>query len=301
MRLNAQVAMFLEHLRSERRASERTIESYERDLHSLQRFLDERGGARDARKLELHDLRAYLGSQYGSVKPTTLARRVSTLRSFYRFLLKRGVVRTNPAAALRSPKLPKELPRFLAVEDAVAVVEHADASDPISARDRALLEFLYGTGARVGEAAGLTLSRIDLPAREARVIGKGDKERVLPLGTACLEAMTTYLGVRDQLRSKHRPPHPDAVFLGRFGTALTARQIQNLVRQRGVLGAGRGDLHPHALRHSCATHLLDAGADLRSIQELLGHRSLSTTQRYTHVSVDHLKMVYDRAHPLAKK
>jgi integrase/recombinase XerC len=195
------------------------------------------------------------------------------------------------------------MPRHLTVDDAFRVVDapsHAvGVPEHRALRDRAMLELLYGGGLRVAELASLEVRNVDLRARQVNVIGKGDKERIVPLGTAAKAAIEAYLGVREQFRSKKKPPHPTALFRGRFGTRLTARQVQNIVRTYGVLAGGRGDVHPHALRHSCATHLLDAGADLRSIQELLGHVSLSTTQRYTHVTLDRLMEVYDRSHPLA--
>jgi integrase/recombinase XerC len=191
--------------------------------------------------------------------------------------------------------------RFLTVDEAFRVVEAPESDgarpEPLRLRDAAMLELLYAAGLRVSELAGLKLTSFE--GRTVRVLGKGGKERITPFGGAAETALAAYLAVRPQLRGKDGDQHPDAFFLGRFGTALTARQVQNIVQRYGALGAGRGDLHPHALRHSCATHLLDAGADLRSIQELLGHASLSTTQRYTHVSVDRLMEVYDRAHPMA--
>ncbi|MGE3636665.1 MAG: tyrosine-type recombinase/integrase, partial [Sandaracinaceae bacterium] len=214
-----------------------------------------------------------------------------------------GAIRTTPTARLSAPKVKRTLPRFLTVDDALTVVE-APANDAARApklklRDRALLELLYAGGVRVGELAGLTMSGLDLPARRVRVLGKGGKERLVPFGKVAAEALEAYLPARlSMMRKRKGEPH-DALFVGQRGTALTARQVQNIVRRYGTLGAGRSDLHPHALRHSCATHLLDAGADIRSIQELLGHASLSTTQRYTHVSVDRLMEVYDKAHPMA--
>jgi integrase/recombinase XerC len=165
-----------------------------------------------------------------------------------------------------------------------------------------MLEMLYGAGVRVSELRGLTIADVDLAARRVRVMGKGRKERLAPFGAPALEAIRAWLEIRPLVLARAQGGHADAVhalWLGEHGTALTARQIQNVVRRYGALGAGRGDLHPHALRHSYATHLLDAGADLRGIQELLGHASLATTQRYTHVSVDRLMAVYDKAHPLA--
>jgi integrase/recombinase XerC len=261
----------------------------------------------DAVALDLLALRSFLAALVPDNAPPTIARKIAALRAFYRFLMKRDVVRVNPAAALRLPKVPRKLPRFLSVEDATSLVNaplegHGEEpSHPLlEIRNRAMLELLYGAGLRVSELATLTLERVDLGSAQVRVHGKGSKERVLPLGGPAMRALQEYLDVRDQFRGKSSPPHPDAVFLGRFGTRLSVRQIEQWVKRYGKSALGRPDLHPHALRHTCATHLLDAGADLRGIQEFLGHASLSTTQRYTHVSIDRLFEAYSRAHPLAK-
>ena len=301
--LDDQIAAFLRWGADERRLAPATIDAYERDLTQLRAFLERRGLPLDAAATDVLALRGFLAELHRDLASSTIARRISTLRSFYRFLRKRRLVKTNPAAALSTPRASKGLPRFLTVDDALRVVEapakEPERDDRLRARDTAILELLYGGGLRVSELAGLTLSRVSLPSRELRVIGKGDKERLVPLGKHAHEALTDYLAIRGTLRTKSRAPDPDALFLGIRGTSLTARQVQNLVRRHGIGGAGRSDLHPHALRHTCATHLLDAGADLRSIQELLGHASLSTTQRYTQVSVDRLMAAYDAAHPLA--
>lgn len=297
-----QTQLFLDYMRTERRASKRTLESYGADLRGFRTYLKESKLPLDAKKHELTILRGFLASLFGRYAPSSVARKVSALRSFYRFLRRRGHIRKDPAALLQTPKVPVGLPRFLTVEDAFRVVEapqkDRSRSEPLRLRDRVLLELLYGSGVRVSELASLTLDRVDLERGEARVVGKGNKERLVPLGNETREALRAYLKIRGTLRTKKRAPHPHALLLGRWGTPLTVRQIQNIVRRYGTLGAGRSDLHPHALRHTCATHLLDAGADLRSIQEILGHASLSTTQRYTQVSIDRLMEVYDKAHPL---
>ena len=303
--LAQQIALFEVYLRTEKRASPHTIAAYGRDLCELRGFAASKSLVLDARKLGVPALRGWLASIFEGRSPQTLARKTASLRSFYRFLLKRGVVRESPAAALRTPRTKRPLPKFLSVDDAFRVMD-APAADgrgqePLRRRDAAMLELLYGAGLRVSELAGLTLARTDLDGRTARVLGKGNKERIVPLGAQCHAALSAYLAVRPQLRHpRSEAQAPDALFLGRHGTSLTVRQVQNLVREWGTKGAGRTDLHPHALRHTCATHLLDAGADLRGIQELLGHASLSTTQRYTHVSIDQLMAVYDKAHPLAQ-
>jgi integrase/recombinase XerC len=281
------------------------VETYRRTLDALRAYAIGQGLPLDASRLSLHALRGWLASLFGDNASSTLAKKVSTLRTFYRFLVRRGHVPENPAASLKSPKARRTLPRFLTVDDAFRVVEapveDTARPEPLRLRDAAILELLYGAGLRVSELAGLRLGDLDRRARSARVLGKGSKERVVPYGGPAAEALESYLiDGRPALRStKTGAQHPDGLFLGRNGTQLTSRQMQNIVQRYGALGTGRGDLHPHALRHTCATHLLDAGADLRSIQELLGHASLSTTQRYTHVTVDRLMEVYDRAHPLA--
>ena len=302
--LARQVTRFLEHLRAERRAAVSTVETYGRDLWKLHRFATEQGLPLDARALDLLALRRFLAGFVGRNGSATIARKIAALRAFYRDLLRSGVIDSNAASLLRLPKVSKPLPKFLSVASMGEVVETPDRdrpNDALAARDRAMLELLYGAGARVSELCGLDLECIDLSARLARVLGKGSKERLVPFGEPCVHALERYLGLRSRLcHPRTGAHHASALFLGRHGTRLTVRQVQHLVRRYGVLGAGRPDLHPHALRHSCATHLLDAGADLRGIQELLGHESLSTTQRYTHVSVDRLLEIYARAHPLAR-
>lgn len=297
-----QIDLFLSWLRDERRSPDKTLETYRRTLEELRSFLTEKKLPLDARRTTIVALRAFLAALFETNGSATLARKIATLRSFYRYLLRRGIVASNPAAQLRSPKVARPLPRFLTVDEAFRVVdapkEDAHREERLRLRDAAMLELLYGAGLRVSELAGLRLGSLDRRGRLVRVMGKGRKERLAPYGESCAKALDAYLAIRDELATERTEP-ADALFLGRLGTALTPRQVQNVVRRYGALGAGRGDLHPHALRHTCATHLLDAGADLRGIQELLGHASLATTQRYTHVTVDRLMAVYDKAHPLA--
>lgn len=315
-RLGEQIGRFTAYLKGERRASALTVATYARDLAALHAFVRAEGLPLSAAKLDVLALRTFLArlvrdggaelagedSQVRPNGPATLARKISALRAFYRFLMRRGECKHDPAAALRLPKVPRRLPKFLSVEDAASVMEAPlPGVTPLALRDAALLELLYGAGLRVSELAGLTLERVDLASATARVHGKGGKQRIVPLGGPCVRALDQYLRVRSQLRSpRSGRQHPDAFFLGRFGTRLSARQVENLVKRHGSEALGRPDLHPHALRHTCATHLLDAGADLRGIQELLGHSNLSTTQRYTHVSTDRLFEAYARAHPLER-
>jgi integrase/recombinase XerC len=292
------IAAFGEHLFGEKRASAHTVSAYRRDLSQLAAFVQERtrGPARVEHVTKLV-LRAWLGDLAKTRSATSIARKLAAVRAFFGWLERRGAVRDNPAALLSSPKLGRKLPRFLSAEAAAEVVEA-----PESLRDAAALELLYGCGLRVSELCGLDLDAVSLDQAELRVLGKGKKERIVPLGGKAVAALSAYLAERSALRHpKTGAQDPHALLLGRHGKRLGVRRIQTLVRRYGALGAGRPDLHPHALRHSCATHMLEGGADLRAIQEMLGHASLSTTQRYTHLSLDQLLGVYDRAHPLAKK
>jgi integrase/recombinase XerC len=302
--LEQQIDAFAQYLADERRASARTVETYIRDLRSFRDYVRDQGLQADARKLDIVALRGFLSSLFGSNQASTMKKKVSAVRSFFKFLLKRRVIEHNPASGLRSPKIAKSLPRFLTVDQAFRVMDAPPKEDKrakaLKMRDQALLETLYGTGVRVSELAGMNLDHCDFTASEVRVLGKGGKERIVPLGKTAVAAIRASLPERGGLLEKAKQGDRDALWLSQGGLRLSVRQVQNIVRRHGTLGAGRGDLHPHAMRHTCATHLLDAGADLRSIQELLGHSSLSTTQRYTHISVDRLMEVYDRAHPLAR-
>lgn len=297
------VTRYVAYLEVERRASPNTVAAYSQDLSSLLGFLAashvEHAGS-DIRNVDLYALRGWLGQLARTHAPSSVARKVAAVRSFMRWLLRRKIIEKSPAEELSTPKVRRPLPTLLSVDIAEQVMENPDDS-PTGRRDRAVLELLYGSGVRVSELAGLSLADVDLSARTVRVVGKGDKERMAPLGQKSVAALGAYLEVRPTfVDKKRRTQDAFAVFLSPHGKRLDRRAVHRLVQRHGVLGAGRGDLHPHALRHTCATHMLDGGADLRAIQELLGHAKLSTTQRYTHVSVEQLLKVYDQAHPLAK-
>jgi integrase/recombinase XerC len=303
MSMARQVQTFERYLTSERRAATRTVTTYMRDLHDLAAFVQKQGLPDDAGKLDVRHLRSFLAARPDTREPATIQRKVSALRTFYRYLRRTKQVEQNPAADLKTPRLKRKLPTYLHVEQAAETVEMPTQRGTTAAhlRDRAMLELLYGSGLRVSELVGLDLTHLDLDEQSARVLGKGSKERIVPLGGQSVRAVREYLDVRAELRARGRDLAGErALFLSARGKRISVRQVQVLVKQYGMLSTGTSALHPHAMRHSCATHLLDAGADLRSIQELLGHASLSTTQRYTHVSVDHLQAVYTRAHPLAK-
>ena len=294
------------HLAGEKRASPHTVSAYVRDLEALAAFIRTRqpNGASLA-SLDKFTLRAWLGEVAKGVAPPTIARKISSVRALCDYLTRTGEMRSNPSATLASPKLRRKLPRFLAPEAAAEVMTapllQTTGRDVAHLRDALALELLYGSGLRVSELASLDLLQISIPEAELRVLGKGRKERIVPLGSKSLEALEAYLPRRAELAHPKSGRYDEqALLLGQLGKRLSVRWLQALVQRYGALGAGRSDLHPHALRHSCATHMLEGGADLRAIQEMLGHSSLSTTQRYTHVSLDQLLAVYDRAHPMAQ-
>ena len=304
--LGRAIARFSEYLASERRASPHTVYAYRRDLESLAAFIRGRKPP-DARlsALDKFTLRAWLGEIAKVVAPPTIARKISSVRALCDYLSRSGELRTNPTATLASPKLRRKLPRFLAPEAAAEVMTAplalVNGREVAHLRDALSLELLYGSGLRVSELASLDLAQLSMAEAEVRVLGKGRKERIVPLGSKALAALEAYLPRRVEFAHPKTGYYDEqALLLGQLGKRLTVRWLQALVQRYGALGAGRSDLHPHALRHSCATHMLEGGADLRAIQEMLGHSSLSTTQRYTHVSLDQLLAVYDRAHPLAQ-
>ena len=295
------VDSFLEHLRRTRRASPHTVAAYSFDLTSLESYLTERRGgeAPELDDIDVYALRGWLGTLARTHAASSIARHVAAVRTFFRFARKQRLVDTDPTELLSSPKVRRPLPTLVSAAMAAEIVEAPKASTAKGLRDRAVLELLYGCGLRVSELCGLDVRDVALEARTVRVVGKGDKERVVPLGEKAAAAVEAYLAVRGEL-VRGNAPIPAALFPSTKGKRLNRREAYAITRRYGALGAGRADLHPHALRHSCATHMLDGGADLRSIQELLGHASLSTTQRYTHVSIEHLMRAYDQAHPLAR-
>lgn len=305
--------MFVEHLRSERRASRHTVDAYRRDVEQLAAFAAERKqGPVWLEEIDVPALRKWLGERARTVSPSSLARKIASVRAFFGYLRRHDLVKHDPSRILASPKVRKPLPTFLDVDAAREVVESPETETARGARDRAILEVLYGSGLRVSELCALDLGDVDLSALTLRIMGKGRKERDVPLGRPAAQVLRRYLSCRDRIAASGSPKKagpsgrdrrtdPTALFLSDRGIRMGPRKVQRLVRSFGALAAGRADLHPHALRHTCATHMLEGGADLRAIQEMLGHASLATTQRYTHISLDRLMAVYDGAHPLAKK
>jgi integrase/recombinase XerC len=307
------VERFLRYLSVERRAAVHTVTAYGGDLEQLvlhvRKKRRERGDSRPVgpKDIDVLALRGWLGELARTHSPPSVARKIAAARALFRYLVRRGEVEKSPAAELSLPKARRPLPTFLGVDAAKEVVETPRATLAEGLRDRAIMEMLYGSGLRVSELCGLDVGHIDLDANDAgggaRVHGKGSKERVVPIGSQAAAALRRYLARRSELSAgaRSKPADARALFLSARGQRLAARRVQEIVKKYGMLGAGRADLHPHALRHTFATHLLDGGADLRAIQKLLGHSSLGTTQRYTHVSIDHLMRVYDQAHPLARR
>jgi integrase/recombinase XerC len=297
--MDADIAEFLTHLVHVKRASPHTVSSYEKDLRQLHAWLvvKKHKAANDTRALDVMALRGFLAARHDEDKVTTVMRKLSAIRSFLRHLVREGRLPVSPADRIDSPKRPKSLPRAVSVDEAFALCDAPDDDAHTGVRDRAVIELLYGAGLRISELCGLDVHDVDLNACQVRVLGKGKKERVVPFHEACRATLQRYL---DEVRP-HLVGDVDvtAFFVGARGQRLSDRVVRQRLFRYGVEVGARGRVHPHKLRHAFATHLLEGGADLRGIQELLGHASLGTTQRYTHVDLARLMKVYDAAHPRA--
>jgi integrase/recombinase XerC len=318
------IERFIQYLRYERNASPGTIREYRRDVQQFEAFLTPPGEKTlPLAEVDHRIVREYVSSMYDrGLEKASIARRLASLRTFFRFCVREKFAKQNPARLVATPKLPKRVPRVLTAEELNGFLDslgsgaaaqksrrasHATARSEEEAklilkRDRAILELLYASGLRVSELVGLDLGDIDRQGQMLRVLGKGRKQRVVPYGAKAQAALEAYWLVRDEILAQPPPkrkPAPEAVFLNHLGGRLTDRSVHMLVKKYARLANVNWDLHPHSLRHAFATHLLADGADLRAIQELLGHVSLSTTQRYTQASVRHLMEVYDKAHPHA--
>jgi integrase/recombinase XerC len=290
--MHSELEEFEAHLEQIEHASPHTRRAYLSDLRQLQAFLQERGIPLDAATRD--DLRAFLASRFGANSPATLARKQGSLRAFYEHRVRMGHLADSPARRLAFPKRRTSLPNVVSVDDCFALLTTPSGKTAAGLRDRCALEILYGAGLRVSELVGLDLA--DILDGALRVRGKGNKERVVPLVKKAHQALGEYLQRRGELG-----PRDGALFVNRRGGRLTSRSVARHLARYALIAGARRHVHPHALRHSFATHLLDMGADLRGIQELLGHASLSTTQRYTHVSSERLLQVYEDSHPRAKK
>ena len=299
--MHAAIDGFVRSLRIERNASPLTLKSYSEDFNSFLDYLQDRvGHVPEPAKVDVSALRGYMAylheCQYSRA---TIARRLASLRSFFRYCSREKLTTSNPAKALRTPRAGRKLPHFLTTSQTVQLVEAPPSDEPAGLRDKAMLETMYSAGLRVAELVGLNLSDWDRDANVLRVRGKGRKERIAQVGRHASDALDDWLAVRE-VAPNARPEDHDAMFLNRFGKRLTTRSVGRMLEKYLKITGLDTKTSPHTLRHTFATHLLDGGADLRSVQELLGHKSLTTTQIYTHVSTQRLRETYDKSHPHAQ-
>jgi integrase/recombinase XerC len=306
--MKKQFDQFLEHLRYERNVSEHTLRNYASDLEQFYDYLapakagNSKRHVPNTREIDHITIREWLASLHAAKKSkASIARKLAALRTFFQFLVREGVLETNPAKLVNTPRLEKKLPKHLSIEEAVRFIESPDAETDLGKRDRAMLELMYATGVRVSELTKLNVADVDFGNRLVRVSGKRRKERIVPFGEPARDALQAYVRIRDHflVNAPITVRDDQALFLNYQGTRITTRSVGRMVEKYIRICAGLHNISPHALRHSFATHLLDSGADLRDIQELLGHARLSTTQIYTHVSMEKLVEVYDKAHPKA--
>jgi integrase/recombinase XerC len=301
-RMRTAVGRFLQYLRVERNASELTTKSYGEDLEALANYLAEthQGICPKPGEVTVLDLRGYVAwlHELGYAQ-STIARRLASLRSFFRFGQREGWTKTNPAKPLRNPRKGRTLPHFLSAEDLGRLLAAPPGDEPLGLRDRAILETIYSAGLRVSELVGLDQADLDFEAGVLRVRGKGRRERLTPVGSYALAALRRWLRVR-KLNLREPAGAAAPVFVNKFGRRITTRSVARMLEKYLKLTGLDSRTTPHSLRHSFATHLLDRGADIRSVQELLGHKSLVTTQIYTHVSTAALRRAYQQAHPRAK-
>ena len=285
---------FINYLEVEKNASRHTILNYRIDLKAFEAFL----GDKDINAIDHLLLRKFLAEMRAkNYSKRTVARKLASLRSFFRFMYREGHIKINPITAIATPKLDKKLPVVLDEGRVAKLLQCPQGDDVFVLRDKALLETIYSAGIRVSELVGLNINNVDLIGEVIKVFGKGSKERMVPIGRPAATALKKYLDKRSEMHVKDKDRN--AVFLGKNGTRLWDRSVRRMLDKYITLSAVAEHISPHSLRHSFATHMLDRGADLRSVQELLGHANLSTTQIYTHVTMDRLKSVYDKAHPRA--
>ena len=296
------IQQFTEWLSIEKGYSANTVTSYNRDLREFAAKTGPESAVTDINSIQI---RAFVYTLNGRNKSSSVARKLSALRSFFRFLRRENAMTDDPMGTISMPRQGKYMPVFLSVDEVFALLEMPGNDDTFAARDRAILELLYSTGMRVSELANLDMPALDFASGMVRVTGKGNKERLTPMGNPAMESLIAYQPQREQLRRERLKRGLDhdgeALFLNTRGSRLTTRSIERLVTTYAQRAGIASRVTPHALRHSFATHLLEMGADLRTVQELLGHASLSTTQKYTHLNLDHLTKVYDQAHPMAKR
>jgi integrase/recombinase XerC len=289
------IAQFLHHLNVERRLSPHTLSNYRRDLDQAQVFFTGQD-LHSWREVTPHHLRALVAARHrAGIGGRSLQRLLSALRSFYHYLLREGVVTVNPAVGIRAPKTPRRLPKTLDVDQTAQLLDW-DSNEPLAIRDRAIMEVLYSSGLRLSELLDLDVTDLDLGDATLRVTGKGRKTRVVPVGRHARSALQQWLRIRSTLAGQ-----TPALFLNRRGGRLAPRTVQQRLQYWGSKRGLPARLHPHILRHSCASHVLESSSDLRAVQELLGHADIATTQIYTHLDFQHLAKIYDNAHPRARK
>ncbi len=302
--LTDDLTQFFQHLKYERNLSPHTLRNYASDLEQFKEHLlgIEKRNDFDSGDIDRLTIREWMSSLHGDHKKTSVARKLASLRTFFQFLIREGKLESNPAKMVATPRIERKLPNHLSIEDAVRFIETPDTNTDLGRRDRAIIEFLYATGIRVGELVGINISDVDMREKVVRVTGKRNKQRMVPFGEPALQALLLYLdrtrgAFLNECPETERDPH--ALFLHRRGGRLTTRSVGRLIDKYIKQCADIHNISPHSLRHTFATHLLDQGADLRDIQELLGHARLTTTQIYTQVSMEKMIEVYDRAHPKA--
>lgn len=292
--LNQQIGLFITYLQTERNVSPHTVAAYRSDLAQLLRFaVQEKGETVSAKEIDHLILRRYLAGLAKSRQKSSIGRKLATIRAFFRFLVRRSLVERNPAELLATPKKEQRLPFHLDIDQTTTLMESPDAKQKYALRDKAILELLYSSGLRVSELTALNIGEVDLFSGMVRVTGKGGKERIVPVGKQAMTAIQLYLNQRGTATAS------GALFLNSRGNRINRRSVGEIIKTHVIGISAFKRISPHTLRHTFATHLLEGGADLRAIQELLGHASLSTTQKYTHVSIDRLMEVYDKAHPKA--
>lgn len=302
--LNDHLIQFFQHLKYERNVSEHTLRNYASDLEQfkLHLFRVEKRADMPVVEIDRLTIREWMAELHADHKKTSVARKLASLRTFFQFLIREGKLESNPAKQVATPKIERKLPNHLSIEDAVRFIETPDINTDLGRRDRAIIEFLYATGIRVGELVGINIPDVDFREKLVWVTGKRKKQRIVPFGEPAMQAVLLYM---DQTRGKFLDNCPEAkrdanaLFLNYQGTRITTRSVGRMIDKYIKLCADIHDISPHSLRHTFATHLLDQGADLRDIQELLGHARLTTTQIYTQVSMEKMIEVYDRAHPKA--
>jgi len=294
------LSSFEDYLSSERNYSKHTLKAYMADIKEFALVLKEMGlvsadnGDIDFAQLDETPIRTYISSLYGKNKKVSISRKLASVRTFFEFLIRDGKLKSNPAKLVPTPRGEKRLPTFLTVDEVVKLVETPGSDNVYESRDRAILELLYSCGLRVSELVGINLNELDLNSMSVKVLGKGNKERMVPLGSKASTAIKTYLPQRLDLK-----PKDDYLFVNSRGGRLSTRSIDRIIKKYAAISGIPKNISPHVLRHTFATHLLGGGADLRAIQEMLGHKSLSTTQRYTHTSIEKLMEIYDKTHPRA--